>query len=602
MTAASPLLVLFVCLSAAVLLVPLAGRLGLGSVLGYLIGGILIGPWGLALVTDGQAMLEISEFGVVLLLFLVGLELSPGRLWALRRPIFGAGTMQLLLSALPLFGLLWTVVALPWRGALVGAFALALSSTAMALQIMQERTLTATPAGRSGFAILLFQDLAVIPLMALLPLLAPGGGEGTPHGEGVRAAEAVAAVLALVGTGHFALRPVLRFIAATGIHEIFVAFALFLVIGIALLMEAVGLSMALGSFIAGVLLADSEYRHALETVIEPFKGLLMGIFFIAVGMGIDFGLLRSHAGMVVSIVAALVTIKAAVLWWVGRVGGVPAPQRPFFSIVLSQGGEFAFVLLSFASADAIVTPEAVRLLVLVVALSMMTTPLLLLLHDRLLAPRLATAVPGPDRCDIDHEERPVVIAGFGRFGEVVGRLLMAHNIGVTLLDHDPDRIERSREYGFKVFFGSAARLDLLRAAGLERARVLVIAIDDPARSVKVARLVRQYFPHVRIVARAREMRHLFSFRELGVRYAYRECFDGAIRAARGAMEALGMEREEIEGAIRRFLDYDRQVLDTMYAVRNEGEAALARASMELRERFHAMEKEAKRASGRARMR
>ncbi|MDQ6965084.1 MAG: monovalent cation:proton antiporter-2 (CPA2) family protein, partial [Mariprofundales bacterium] len=505
-------------------MVPIASRLGLGSVLGYLIGGTLIGPWVLQLVTDPKVILNISEFGVVLLLFLVGLELSPTKLWDLRQPIFGSGTMQLIGSAALLSVPLFTLTDFSWQGCVIGSFALALSSTAMALQIINEKGAMSTPAGHQGFSILLFQDLAVIPLMAMMPLLVTvSTGETESGSEGLRkAGEAFIAILALISVGHFALRPVLRFIAATGIHEIFVAFTLFLVIGIALLMEHVGLSMALGSFIAGILLADSEYRHALETVIEPFKGLLMGLFFIAVGMAIDFGLLQAHTVQVLLLVAALIIIKTGVLIAVGALNKLPRQQIALFAITLSQGGEFAFVLLAMAAGGSILSHEESHMLMLVVAISMVSTPLLVLLHDKLLLPRISTRPQQPDRCNIEHNENPVVIAGFGRFGEVVGRLLMANNIGVTLLDHDPNHIERSRDYGFKIFFGSATRLDLLRAAGLAHAKVLVVAVDSPKRANKIVRLVRQHFPHLTIVARARDMRNLFDLMDNRVEYAYRE--------------------------------------------------------------------------------
>jgi len=593
---ASPLSNIFIYLAAAVVMVPIASRLGLGSVLGYLIGGIVIGPWALQLVTDPEVILDISEFGVVLLLFLVGLELSPAKLWQLRQPIFGSGTMQLLASAALLFGLLFTVTDFSWQGCLIGAFGLSLSSTAMALQIINEKESMNTPAGHRGFAILLFQDLAVIPLMAMMPLLATATiGDTQDSGDGLlKAGEAIVAVLAIIGVGHFALRPILRFIASTGIHEIFVAFTLFLVIGIALLMEHVGLSMALGSFIAGILLADSEYRHALETVIEPFKGLLMGLFFIAVGMAIDFGLLHAHALQVLLLVTCLLAIKIAVLFALGMLNKLPRQQLGFFSITLSQGGEFAFVLLAIAAGHHVLSVEQSHLLVLVVAISMISTPLLVLLHDQWLLPRLNKQSKQPDQCNIEHDENPVVIAGFGRFGQVVGRLLMANDIGVTLLDHDPSHIERSRDYGFKVFFGSASRLDLLRAAGLAHAKVLVVAVDDPKRAHKIVKLARQHFPHLTIVARARDMRNLFDFMENQVKYAYRETFDAAIHAARGSMQALHIDATEIDAAIHRFCDYDQQVIDTMYAVRNDGEDALAQASVTLRDKFHDMEQKAKR--------
>jgi len=586
------LLNIFVYLAAAVATVPIASRLGLGSVLGYLLAGIIIGPWVLGLVTDAHAMMAISEFGVVLLLFLVGLELSPEKLWQLRGPIFGSGSAQLLGCAAAIALLLWLTTDTSWSGLLIGSAALALSSTAMALQILGEKNLLGTPAGHTGFSILLFQDLAVIPLMAVLPLLAPGEAAGGGNG-GLMALEAIAAVVGIVLIGHFALRPVLRFIAATGIHEIFVAFTLFLVIGIALLMEEVGLSMALGSFIAGILLADSEYRHALETVIDPFKGLLMGLFFIAVGMAIDFGLLRQHAALVALLVVGLVLLKIAVLYLLGKFAGIPLQQRPFFSIVLSQGGEFAFVLLTLAAGQGVLGNEEQHLLMLVVAMSMLTTPILVLLHDKLILPRLNPRDDSTTDPTISEQNNPVIIAGFGRFGQVVGRLLMANDIGVTLLDHDPDHIERSREFGFKVFFGSASRLDLLQAAGMNKAKVLVIAVDNPKRASKIVGLTRKHFPHITIVARARDMRHLFDFMEHGVRYAYRESFDSAIHAARGSMQALHMDPAEIETAITRFIDYDSEVLHTLYAARNDGDEAMASASKQLKEKFHSMEIEAR---------
>ncbi|MDX8409888.1 MAG: glutathione-regulated potassium-efflux system protein KefC [Mariprofundales bacterium] len=585
------LLNIFIYLAAAVATVPIASRLGLGSVLGYLLAGIIIGPWALGLITDAHAIMAISEFGVVLLLFLVGLELSPEKLWQLRGPIFGSGSAQLLGCAAAIALLLWLATDTSWQGLLIGSAALALSSTAMALQILGEKNLLSTPAGHTGFSILLFQDLAVIPLMAVLPLLAPGESTGGGNG-GLMALEAIAAVVGIVLVGHFALRPVLRFIATTGIHEIFVAFSLFLVIGIALLMEEVGLSMALGSFIAGILLADSEYRHALETVIDPFKGLLMGLFFIAVGMAIDFGLLRQHAALVALLVVGLVLLKILVLYLLGKFAGIPLQQRPFFSIVLSQGGEFAFVLLSLAASQGVLGDEEQHLLMLVVAMSMLTTPILVLLHDKLILPRLNQRDTSTTDPAISEQDNPVIIAGFGRFGQVVGRLLMASDIGVTLLDHDPDHIERSREFGFKVFFGSASRLDLLRAAGMDKAKVLVVAVDNPKRASKIVSLTRKHFPHITIVARARDMRHLFDFMEHGVRYAYRESFDSAIHAARGSMKALDIDPTEIETAITRFTDYDREVLQTLYAVRNDGDSAMASASKQLKEKFHSMEIEA----------
>jgi glutathione-regulated potassium-efflux system ancillary protein KefC len=568
-------------LSAAVIMVPVARALGLGAVIGYLAAGILIGPWGIGLITDTEAILHFSEFGVVLLLFLVGLELSPKTLWTLKKSIFGLGGGQLLLS-LALLVPLFLVTGFEWKTALVGGLALSLSSTAMALQILQEKNLLPTRAGQNGFAILLCQDLAVIPIMALIPLLVAGVTDsGDPAWIDVLKAAGV--ITGVIVIGHYALHYILRLIAKTEMQEIFTAFTLLLVIGIALLMEIVGLSMALGTFLAGLLLADSEYRHALETVIDPLKGLLMGLFFLAVGMSIDFGLLAREPWLILLLVAALVVLKAIVLYVLGRFAGNPRCQNSFFTVLLSQGGEFGFVIFSVATAGKVIPVEDANLLILVIALSMLTTPFLMVLNDRFIEPRFAETVGELPADEIDDHDNPVIIAGFGRFGQIVGRLLHAHRIGVTLLDHDPDHIERIRLYGFKVFFGDATRLDLLQAAGADRAKLLVIAVDDKETANHIAEIARQHFPSLKIIARAWDMTHLFDYLDMGITEAYRETFDSAMAAAEASLRTLGYDAGEVHRAAERFREHDHEVIRRMHAVRDHGVEALASTSKELRE-------------------
>jgi glutathione-regulated potassium-efflux system ancillary protein KefC len=525
-----------VFLAAAVVCVPLAARLKLGSVLGYLLAGMAIGPWGLALVGDVAETLHLAELGVVLMLFVIGLELDPRRLASMRREVFGGGSLQLTACGVALAGAL-LALGLPWQAALVTGLALGLSSTAIAVQAMTERNELATPTGRTAFAILLFQDIAASPLIALVPLRAAG-----PVASGMqgweRFALAFAAVAGVIVIGRYLTRPLMRLVAKTGVRELFTAFALLLVIGIAQLMTAAGMSMALGAFLAGVLLAGSEYRHALETDIEPFKGLLLGLFFIAVGMTVDFGLLGSKTGQVLLLVAGFLAIKVAALWLVGRALGVTARQRMLFAFLLSQGGEFAFVVFASARAAGVLPRDWEALLTIAVALSMAATPVLLLAHDRWLCRKAEHERP-PDAID---ERAPVIIAGFGRFGQIVGRMLFANGIRAVVLDHDPDQIDMLRRFGYRVFYGDATRLDLLRAAGADRATLLVNAIDDVQASLALTDRVRADFPNLRIVARARNVSHYFELRLRGVEVIERETFESALRLGRSALEALGVER------------------------------------------------------------
>lgn len=563
-------------LAAAVIAVPLAKRLGLGSVLGYLIAGVVIGPWGLKLITDVEAILHFAEFGVVLLLFLIGLELNPRRLWQMRMPILGLGAGQVLASAAALagFGL---VAGWPWQMALAAGLGLSLSSTAIALQPLTERHLLQTPAGRSAFSILLFQDIAVIPMLALLPLLAvaphaESGGEGW-----IGALKAAAAIAVIVFGGRYLTRPVFRLVAETGLREIFTAVALLLVIGIALLMQLAGLSMALGAFLAGVLLAESEYRHELESDIEPFKGLLLGLFFIAVGMSVDFGLLVTQPVLVLGLVAVLLTIKGTVLFGLARIARLPGSQTALFIFLLAQGGEFAFVLFGNATGVGVLDRETAALLVVAVALSMMTAPLLVVLNDKLIEPRFSRTDGRPQDTPED-DGNPVIVAGFGRFGQIVVRLLAANRIGATVLDHDPEIIDTLRQFGFKVFYGDATRIDLLEAAGAATARVLVVAIDDPQRSLALVEMARQHFPQLKIIARARDLPHAMELMNREVPVIERETFHSALRLGEETLKALGQPAYAARKKTLTFRQHNEALLREIHA--NWGEDIQKRITLQ----------------------
>ncbi|HSN20572.1 MAG TPA: glutathione-regulated potassium-efflux system protein KefC [Usitatibacter sp.] len=536
-----------VYLAAAVICVPLAARLGLGSVLGYLIAGAAVGPWGLALAGDVEATRSLAELGVVLMLFVIGLELDPRRFLAMRGVVFGGGSAQLAATGAAL-GIALALLGLSWRASLVGGLALALSSTAIAMQILAERNELDTPTGRSAFGILLFQDIAAIPLIALVPFV----GQAEKAGAGplwMRLAVAVAAVAGVVVIGRYLTRPLLRLVAKANLREVFTAFALLLVIGIAQLMSAAGLSMGLGAFLAGVLLAGSEFRHALESDLESFKGLLLGLFFISVGMTIDFGLAATAPGTVALLLAGFLVLKIASLWAVACTIRV-CRHRWLFAFLLSQGGEFAFVVLGVARDAKLFEPRWEALLTITVALSMATTPLLLVAYDRFAgrrsrAEREADAVaPGG----------PVIIAGFGRFGQIVGRLLFASGVRAVVLDHDPDEVDSLRKFGYRVYYGDATRLDLLEAAGARGARLLVNAIDDVEASLALVDRVRENFPGLPILSRARNVSHYFELKLRGVEVAERETFESALRVGRAALERLGMEpyrAREMADAFRR---------------------------------------------------
>ncbi len=540
-----------VYLGAAVLAVPLARFLGLGSIIGYIAAGILIGPWGLALVTNPQDMLHFSEFGVVLMLFLVGLELEPKRLWSLRKPIFGWGSVQLFGSA-ALVLLAAVLAGLDWRVALVAALGLAMSSTAIGLGVLNERSLLNTTSGQGVLSVALLQDVAAIPILALLPLLA----SAQAHAEGsgwLGAAKALGVIAIIVFGGRLLIRPALRWIARSDTPEIFTAASLLLVVATAALMQTVGLSMALGAFLAGVLLAESEYRRELETDIEPFKGLLLGLFFIAVGMSIDFAVVLRSPWLIAGVVLGFLVLKAAVLWAMGRAMPLPRPERPVFIILLAQGGEFGFVVFQTAAGAGVIDAQVASLLVAAVAISMLVTPLLLVAADKWWIPLLAGQGKETTLEELrDPQHQSVIIAGFGRYGQVVGRMLYANGVKPTVLDVDAEQIDAMRRFGWPVFYGDATRLDLLRTAGAARAKVFVLAIDDVAQSVEVAKMVRENFPDLTIVARARNVRHYFELHDLGVTLIERETLDSALMSARSVLEELGWERHQARTLALRF--------------------------------------------------
>jgi glutathione-regulated potassium-efflux system ancillary protein KefC len=545
-------------LAAAVIAVPLARALGLGSIIGYLGAGIAIGPWGLALVTDAQTILSVAEFGVVLMLFLVGLELEPRRLWAMRRPIFGWGTAQVGASAALMAGVA-LLFGVAWPLALACALGLAMSSTAIGLAVLDERKAMPTNAGQGVLSVALFQDVSAIPILAAMPFLAPAAAQAASGGWW-GAAKAVAVIAGLLLGGRLLLRPALRWIAGSKTPEIFTAAALLLVVATAALMHAVGLSMALGAFLAGVLLAESEYRRELETDLEPFKGLLLGLFFIAVGMSIDFAVVLAQPGLVAAIVLGFLLIKAIVLMVIARGMPIPLAERPVFVILLAQGGEFGFVVFQAAQQAAVIDGAVSSLLVAAVAVSMLISPLALVLADKWLLPRLAQH-SAPKLAELDEaQNEQVIIAGFGRYGQIVGRVLLANGIEPTVLDYDSEAVEGIRRFGLTVFYGDATRLDLLRKAGAAEARVLVVAIDDVQQSLALVDMAREHFPALQIVARARNVQHFYQLRDRGVTLIERETFDSALMSARGVLETLGFERHQARNLTLRFRRHNLEQL------------------------------------------
>jgi glutathione-regulated potassium-efflux system ancillary protein KefC/glutathione-regulated potassium-efflux system protein KefB len=556
-------------LGAAVVAVPVFKKLGLGSVLGYLAAGLVIGPWGLKLVADIENVLHFAEFGVVLLLFVIGLELQPSRLWTMRKSVFGLGGAQVGLTGAALGIAAFYLGLNPAAAAIVGV-TLSLSSTAFALQILAEKQQLTTRHGRSAFSILLFQDLAAIPLLALVPLIGPKASGPMESSGTIAGIGTVAILVVVVSGGHYLLRYLLRIVAGTQIREVFTAMALLTVVGMALLMEWIGLSMALGAFLAGVLLAESEYRHALETDIEPFKGLLLGLFFMAVGMSFNVGLVMRDPGAVVVLVLGLMFVKFGILFGLGRIFGLGNTSARALGIAVSQGGEFAFIILTVAVGGQIIERELADLLIAVVTLSMAVTPLLFLLDDAVLTAWLEKPA-GREFDPLPDEENRVIIAGFGRFGQIVARILRAKRISFTALEINPEHVDFVRKLGNKVYYGDASRLDLLRTAKADRAAAFVLAIDDVEASLRTAETVREHFPRLTIYARARNRKHAYQLMDLGVTVIRSETFLSSLDLAGSVLKGLGLSNHESQKAVETFEQHDEILLWAHYWHHNDEE-------------------------------
>lgn len=552
-------------LAAAIVAVPIAKRIGLGSVLGYLIAGILIGPYTLGIVGDQTDVMHFAEFGVVMMLFLVGLELQPSRLWTLRHSILGLGGLQVVLTAAAIFAFCYWVFAMHWQTALAIGLMLALSSTAIVLQSLEEKGWLKQEAGQNAFSVLLFQDIAIIPILALLPLLAFAPQTSSKEiSDSIIASWSVwqqvcisvAVIAAIIASGKYVSAPLFRYIAQTHMREIFTIFALFLVVAIALVMQSIGLSPALGTFLAGVVLAESEFRHELEADIEPFKGLLLGLFFITVGASINFELLFNEFITVIGLVVLLIVVKACILFTLAVTFKINRRQQLLFALALAQGGEFAFVLLSVTTTLSILTPEQTSLVTLVVAVSMLIAPLLLMVYEQI-QKRSSSAMPEFDNPEKISTAKHVIIAGYGRFGQIIGRLLHAQGYEITVLDHSPSQIELLRRFGKNVFYGDAARQELLEAAGADTAQMLVIAIDNPDKTIDITKLAHKNYPQLKIVARAIDRRHAYQLLNLKVDAFNRETVDSAINLAVEALELLGNTKQDAERAGKLFRDHDR---------------------------------------------
>ncbi len=575
------LILAFLILVAGVLAVPLATRLGLGSVLGYLLAGMAISPLLAALSVDVEALQVFAEFGVVMMLFIIGLEMEPKRLWEMRGKLAGLGGGQVVLTTLVLTGVA-LLADQPWQTALAIGMVLALSSTAIIVQTLTEKGLMRTQGGEASFSVLLVQDVAVIPILALVPLLAlpelaslaAGHGEGGAHGGidltahmsiWLAAATRIAAVAAVIAIGIFAIRPLFRYIARANLRELFTAAALVVVIGIALLMSLVGLSPALGAFIAGVVLATSEYRHELESDINPFKGLLLGLFFITVGAGIDFGLAATIWDSVLFWAAVTIAAKMAVLLIVGWLYGLRKQALWLFCLSLPQAGEFAFVLIAFGVANAVFAPQFAAQLLLIVALTMLVTPLLFILYDKLIA-HAYCAGQGGREADAIEEENPIIIAGRGRVGGIVDRMLDASGHHATVIDYNSDHLEVLKKFGVSTYYGDATRPDLLASAGIERARILVVALDEREQIDKLVRYACANFPDLHVVARAKDRDHVYHLWAMGCRDIVRETYDSSLRMGRSVYEALGYDRQAAIAMVEAFETMDRtsmrEVADT----------------------------------------
>jgi monovalent cation:proton antiporter-2 (CPA2) family protein len=558
-------------LAAAVIAIPIFRRFKLGSVLGYLVAGIIIGPASLGLISKIDATQNIAQFGIVLLMFVIGLELQPSRLWVLRKSIFVLGSAQVAATTLCIGAAVYFIFGRTWQVSLLIGFALSMSSTALALQLLAERGQLNSQFGRSSFSILLFQDVSVLPALALLPLLSAASATSTGPG-GWLIIKLIAVLATVIIGGRYVLTPLLRIVAATRVAEAFTAAGLLIVLGTALLVSQVGLSLSLGAFLAGVLLADSEFRHELEADIEPFKGLLLGLFFISVGMSANLALVREKPFLIIGLTLGFMLLKVAILWAIGRMSGLSSVAARGLAISLPSGGEFAFVLFGLAASLGIMDTETAELLVLVVTASMIASPVLLALYDATFKANETDDRP----FDTPAELYPkVIIAGFGRFGQIVGRILAAKKIAFTALEANQTQVDFLRRFGNQVFYGDASRLELLRASHAENAEVFVLAIDDVEASVRTAELIRKHFPHLKIFARARNRQHAFRLMDLDVRYTIRETLVSSLEMSVQVLESLGLSKSKALDTVHRFRVHDESTMAKQQAVKDDETKFLA---------------------------
>jgi len=583
-------------LAAAVVCVPVAKRLGMGSVLGYLIAGILIGPYLFGFIgEEGEDIMHFAEFGVVMMLFLIGLELEPAKLWKMRVMVTGVGLSQVVISSL-IFFLIALAFKLNWQTSLAISLSLALSSTAIVLQSLKEKNQLTTISGQHSFAVLLLQDIAVIPILAILPLLAVAATTGSASENHsimsdlpgwLQTLSLIGAVALVIVTGKYAIVPLLRIIAKTRLRELFTASALLIVVGIASLMGMVGLSPALGTFLAGVILANSEFKHELETDLDPFKGLLLGLFFIAVGASINFGLIGDNATLILSITVGIIIIKTLVLLAIGKFSKLSFDQNMMFAIGLSQVGEFAFVTFSFARQLNILEKTNSDMLMAITALSMTITPILILVNEKFILPRIGIKEQEEKPDDVIEEKNKVIIAGFSDFGSTIGRFLRANGVNATILDHDSDRVDFLRKLGFKVYYGDATRADLLASAGAEDALILISAIDSPEINMQLLETVKKHFPHLVLMMRAENRIAAYELSENEVGNIYREYLDSSIRLSKDVLIKLGHRAHTVHRAAQSFFKYDEDALKELAKIKIQSKEyiSLARLQIEMQEKL-----------------
>ena len=567
-------------LGAAVILIPLAKRFGIATVLGYLFTGLLLGPSFLKVAGNPDDLLHFSEFGVVLLLFIIGLELQPSRLWALRQQIFVLGGLQVIVTGVVLMLLSWYFLDIRLSNSFVIGFGLALSSTAFVLQLLGEKKQLSTTHGQQAFTILLFQDIAVIPLLAALPFLS---GAQEQNYDWIYFAKVISIFVGMIFVSRFVVRPFFKFVASSDATELLTATALFIILSVSLLMNYIGLSMALGAFLTGVLLADSEYRHELQASIEPFKGLLLGLFFMSVGMLINVKLIVAKPLLIIGLAGLLMLIKFVVLTIIARLMGNKNESSIRLGVTLAQGGEFAFVLFSVATAQHLLTREQQNILNLVVTVSMAMTPLAFLLLEKIGNPLFAKATPSKEYDKIPNHEHAVVIAGFGRVGQIIGRVLRMHNIEFTAIEKSANQVDFVRKFGNQVYYGNPKNPEILRAAGLENAKVFIIAIGDIELSETVAAYAVRNYPHLTILARAKNREHYYRLRDVGVKYIWRETYLTSLDMSRETLEILGMDPKTARKTVQMFRDYDDALIERQRAIYQDEAEMIASAQSAIQE-------------------